>query len=438
MFDSPGEYGLYCLPVDGAQALLRICNYLRREVTFIGALVSSQTFLGPTEEELVSIREVIDQVETGLMAQCDFSEIVTAIDGISSQLETLADVQETLAAMQACVCDALEWQRIAAYPFPDVGGYADSGQLVYTPEEDNYAEYDDPADNEEKCEFAQAIYYQVFRMYTEYLFPFADQASDVLVAGIVASAAFAVLSGGLGIPLATATSLFAAIVNWVIAGEEENFINWLLNNKDELLCQVFTGLPSLQESAANVRAYIDASGTIGILDKQLLKVTYGNPWWMSWAFKAQQTMGYFDGYFVAGACDDCIPLPGGCISLRPCVPGDWVGGSIVCEGDYPRINGGISYNTAKVLSWPSSPGWFKIRWIPKAEGYPSAQLRFSIRRVSNGAIGGEWLSPLRPIDVPVIETFYVGAVPVGVDYQFRVQQVVYNGLLDYWCASTSA
>lgn len=426
MFDAPGSYALYCLPIDGAQALLRICQYLTREVTFIDEIIDERVFYGPTDETLQLIRDVAGETEIGLMSGCDFSTIESL----------LAQVVSALDAAAACICQTAEWQQNQASRLPPLDGYVDTEQVTYLPESETQGSPVPPATDEARCELAQAHYYYTFQMFTEQILPFANETADKLTAAIVATTAFGALAGFVGIPVAILSAIVVAVIAWAIDGSIENFTNWMLGNKDEIICEIYNNLPDIPAAAAAVRAYVDDASEISFLDKKVLNTVLASVWHMTWVFQDQQDNGTWDAYLVPGQCDDCEPYPENCWPLYPCDLGDWVQSnppnSLVCNGSYPECIGGYSYYTACEVEVPSSPFWIKIWWIPRSPSAPEATADFDVYLEPGHIHKPLYPTASKPVDVLTSDTYQVTGADLGKTVQIQVIQAAwYFDVVEY-------
>ena len=306
MTTSPGLYGLYCLPVDGAEALLRVAPYLKREVTYIGQVVNQQFFLGPTEAELEAIRDVVGETEVGLMSGASCDDLVAALE-----------------AIQACVCALQSGQQIERERLPDIGPYVEEGFISLLPPSAASATPTTPGSDDEKCEIAQAFFAYNFQLYTEELLPFAASTADTLLAALVATTTFAGIASGVGIPLAIASALVAVVVNWGVDGSIVDFTNWMIGAKDEIVCAVYEQLPDWDSAAAAVGSYIDAASELSFLEKQMLKQTAASAWHLEWIAQDQQDNGTWDAYIIEDYCDDCESPAGDCAEIDACYLPDW-------------------------------------------------------------------------------------------------------------------
>jgi len=416
MFDAPGEYALYCLPIDGAQALLRICQYLTREVTYIDEIIDDRVFYGPTEETLQLIRDIAGETEIGLMSGCDFSTIETLLGEVVAALESAA----------ACICQTSEWQERLASTLPPLDGYVDTGQVTYLLESETQGNPTPPATDEARCELAQAHYYYTFQMFTEEILPFANETADKLTAALVATTAFGAVAGFVGIPVAILSAIVVAVIAWGVNGSIENFTNWMLGNKDEIICEIYNNLPDIPAAAAAVGAYVNDASEISFLDKKVLNTVLASVWHMTWVFEDQQDNGTWDAYLVPGQCDDCEPYPDYCQALYPCNLSDWTQqtppDSLICNGAYPQCRLGWSRHNIHVVEVPSSPFWIKIWWIPRSPSAPTATADFDVYLYP-----GEIQKPLyptaaKPIDVLTSDTYQVSGATPGQTIAIQVIQ----------------
>lgn len=290
---------LMCVSIDDLELIRKLLGYAKRRINWAVNLTESGAYYnGLLDSEFEDVIDHIQDLEGRTMGVICTQDLVDAIN-----------------AMASCVCEATAESRRQGKDLGDIQPYIDEGTLTVKTPAQTGATPTPPATATERCEYAQAVYYQVWEAYTEYLFPFADQASDVLLAALVASAGFTALAGFVGLPIATAGAIVGYIIDMAIDSSIENFTNWLLANKDELVCELYLGLPSFTDAAANVRAYVDSSTEISFLDKQVLNLMIGSEWWIRWVIQDQETNDTWRSYFVPGQCDDCDPVDPECLDF---------------------------------------------------------------------------------------------------------------------------
>lgn len=309
IYGSDLESGPYfvCMGESDIEMLVKLLGYARRRVQWAYNLTDSASYYqGLTDDEWQTLTDHLDDLEGRLMAVVCQQDIIDAITALS-----------------ACVCEATALAQRDVKRLPDLTPWIDEGTVTAKTEDQTYRNPTPPSTAEERCEYAQAVYYQVYEAYTEYLFPFADQASDVLLAALVASAGFTALVAFAGLPISLVGAIIGYVVDLAIDSSIENFVNWLQANKDELICEMYLGLPDFAASAENVRAYVDAATEISFLDKKLLNVMLGGEWWQRAVIEDQQVNGTWDDYLVPGQCDDCDPVDPDCEDYYGSGPDRW-------------------------------------------------------------------------------------------------------------------
>ena len=370
MTSHPGECLWYCLPVDGAQALLRIAPYLRRPITYPGEYLDEKTYNGPTETELTTIHELIDELEEGLMAGCDLALI-------EEYLERIADAQEQLAE---CTCSSAAASATETARMPDVSEYVTAEDINYLIPSENYANCDPIITDVLKCEAAQSVYYYIFQQYTETILPWSGESADALVAAIIATVGFGALFSFVGIPIAIAAGIVSVTVNWQVSGSISNFVNWMYGAKDDLICIYYRNFDDYAAAAEEARLYIDSQDDISFLDRQLAKMYFGSTWWYTWIIKDQQANDTWRNYFVADQCDECSEIPTNCQVYNPCVLDDWTfpeSGDLVCNGAYPQIKDNYAIYDETTLTVPDWDGWIDITYVIRGTD-PTGNAQFNL------------------------------------------------------------
>lgn len=408
--DHPNEYALYCLPKDGAEALLRITGYLRREVTWIGEYVNDKIFRGPTTTEMEAIVDIIGELEVGLMSGCE--------------LET---IESELALIRQCVC---LWQQQAVAgraELPDLGPYITAGQITMDRISDHNATPTDPATQEAKCEISQAIYYAIAQMFTEDILPWANASADTLLTALVGTTAMSAIATGVGIPVAVVTGLVSAVVTWGIDSSIADYTNWILGAKDELICAVYENLPDWDACAAAISAFIDAETEPSFLDKFITKQVYGSAWHLKYLAEDQQDNGTWDTYITAGYCSVCEAPVGDCALVDACYLPDWDEGTVGCYSGRARIVGGLAFYTKNTLTLPSAAADLILYWYPRATDYPTAKCRVVMRNAadpdSQYVLGD---TPNQAIDAYTASAFEIPLAWQGVTVEIGIGQLTWH------------
>ena len=260
---------IICLTGAELELLRNMTQYLHRRSTFVSEYHENY-YLAPDNNEWNELDALVANLEDKLMG-CDIDGLIDAINNQTSVLDV----------MRQCVCQINYWQGLQAQALPDLTGYVDEGLVTYKSEVETRGAPSVPPTDEAKCELAQAFWYYVYQMYKEEILPFADSTADKLTAGIVAASSFALLAGFLGIPVFVLSSIVLAVISWAVDGSIEDFINWLLGTKDEIICTLYNNYPDYDAAAAAVKAFIDGQSELSLLDKALARVVFGSAWHMT-------------------------------------------------------------------------------------------------------------------------------------------------------------
>jgi len=425
MFSASGKYALYCLPVDAAQAVQRISNYLKREITYIGEIVDEKRYLGPTEQEIVDIRSTIEKMEVALMSEC-------SIDGVVDQLEAM---NATMARQADCICAMRSAVELMSQSGNSLDGYVDAGNATYKNPDQVPITPGAPSTDTEKCQLAQAIYWYFYNHMTESILPAANTTADSLTALVVSLATFGNLAEFVGVPVGIVTGFVASVISWAVDGSIVDYVNWLYASKDDITCIFYNNIPDYKAAGDKMFTWLNEQTEISFGDRIVTKAYFTAEWWTQAVAKDQQENGTWDNYLEAGACDTCPPpTPPGCFSLAPCTPSDWNNpANINCDSGYPRSIGGVQIWQPETPTCPSS-GQMTVAWYPYAES-PSttAVLRFGAQRVSDGQLYIEYESPARPVGALAIETFDLSTQVWLQPIKFCMQPISWQGSVVYWC-----
>jgi hypothetical protein len=407
---------LICLTGTELEMLRNITQYLHRRSSF-AANYSKTGYLSPTNEEWDTIEALVAELEEKLMSDC-LIDLIAAVNSLTS-------VQS---AMMTCICQMSDWQRSLAGRLPDLVPYVDNNDVTYeTPASTQHAPVE-PGSDEEKCEFAQAVFYYTYQLYTETLLPFANSTSDTLVALIVAAAPFGAIAGWVGVPVAILAALVLGLVAWGVAGSAANFANWMWDNKGEMICILYNHFPDYTTSAAELREYIDDAETLSFLDKQVLKTVMGSAWHYSWIVKDQALNGTWDASFIEGQCDLCVLVPDECQTFAPCNLDDWDSSpeaTIVCNGQYPQVKTGYHTYTEPDTEILGYDMWVKIHWIPRGEStHATADFDVMVGEDQETQIA-LYPTSSKPIDVLTSDTYSFVYDGVGTPVSIRAIQAVW-------------
>lgn len=426
MFDSAGEYGLYCLPKDGAQAIARITGYLKRAITYIGEVVDDTIYYGPTETEMSMVIDIIGELEVGLMSECDFADIVDRLDQMIAVMQQAAD----------CQCQATSSTVNAIGQLPAIGGYVGEGNVTYKNETDARADYTDPTLDAEKCELAQAHYWFVWEAYTEKILPWANSTADNITAAIVATASFAGVATFIGLPVAVLSAVVAVLVNWAIDGSIENFVNWLYASRDDIVCAIYLNLPDLDACEYALNQVIDTAPELSTLDRALLKSILASQWFMTFVFADQETNGTWDNYIEGGFCSVCAAPVASCKPVLDYDAADWSGGFVVNQNNRGVIIGGTATYINDTMTVPAYPSQLQVEWIPRSDDSLPSTMAFGVTEVLSGKIWTLGTTPSRENDVQVTEYALFPSLLAGLEVYVNGKQVSQNIELSQWCVAS--
>jgi len=414
MFENQGEYGLYCLSIDGAQALSRLLPYLEREVTYQYDVIDGATYIGPNGQEMQDILDIVSDLEDSLMAQCDLSAIVS---GMTSMTNAITALQ--------CICQTMASQNIGNVWGDDLQDYLDGGQLL--PGLTLPDETISPQDDEDACAIAQLYWQWMYETMTEYFLPAWRTTFDDIIPLVFAGVIAWVSGGAAALPAYGLAELLQELIEIGYDSAEADLINWYLSIKEDWVCLVYGMLRdgSTDKTIADaVKAtLIDVAEDISFGDKTITSF-FGGQWSLKNAREAwdDQTT-WATQNVTSGFCDDCVYVPQGCYTFAPCDLDDWYDGSGTCQGSYRRHQGGTSYWTKETfdLAGMTEP-WMVVTWLPTGDSDDTARARFGARRVSDGVGYIEFTTADRTQDVPVVEYFALSSQLYGEVIQFGVQQ----------------
>lgn len=405
----------------GAQIVMlrNLTQYLHRRSTFVD-VYHDTCYLAPTNEQWDTLDAIVADLEDKLMG-CDIDTLVDAIEQQTAELATL----------RQCVCTLSNAMVRENAELPSIDPWVDEGLIDIHPPDESYAPAVPSPDDEERCEYAQAIWYYVYQMFTEDLLPVAQGTADAIMAAIVATSTFAGIATFVGIPVAVLAVIAYALVAWAVSGSIDNFVNWMLGTKDDLICEIYKSLPNIQAATIAAKAYIDDAEELSYLDKVLLKSVFGSVWHYTYVIKDQYDNGTWDSYFIPGQCADCEPLPDNCQSVIPCDLGDWdvyQAGDIECHGSYPRCVGGWGIYTETAITQPSDTFWLKIWYCPRGED-PTAQADFDCRIGDNQEIQIPlYPDSAKPVDIWTSVTYQITSYTTG--QKVSIQAIQYGWYFD--------
>lgn len=281
------EYGIYCLPRAGVDMVLRITRYLTREVTYRDEWISDFLFYGPTDAQMVRAVDIVGELESGLMSECDLTDITTALQGIEACVCAMQAAQAS-GSMDTLSASAREYS-------PDIAeSIVIAGQGV-------------PTTDADLCDLANVCWDFQKQWITETVLPFVGSAADAVTIAIGATSGFAILTGGLGLPVAMGTALLGVITNVLIDTSVENLVNWMVSNGQEMVCHLYNGFKQggYQVAALLAKNHIDNSG-LPLGDRMMLNVSLSQTFYLQSMHKLidDGTLDPLDyDNYTCGACE---------------------------------------------------------------------------------------------------------------------------------------
>jgi hypothetical protein len=288
------DIGPFLFCIDGRQRsmILFLLGYARRQIQWMADETDLPYHYGlPNDEEMETIVDMVESLEGNLMAGL-------CVD----------DITEQLAAIAACLCDAQAAITEMNQRLPPMQPYIDEGMITLQQPDDVLGDPDDPADNDEKCELAQATYLWVYQVEMEKLLPWANNLADSLTNMIIATSGFGLVAAFVGVPEVIVADLFAIIIAWKIDGEIANLTNWLTAIKDEWVCAVYNNLPDYDACVDALHELINDAEELGPIDKQMLRAMTSK-WHLTMITDDQQTNDTWAIYLEEDFCADCEPGP---------------------------------------------------------------------------------------------------------------------------------
>lgn len=420
------EFDDAILCVSGAQLemLRNLTQYLHRRSTFAQGYTKAY-YLAPSNDDWDIISSIVADLEEVLMG-CNIEGLITAIENQTIVLD----------AMRQCICAIENWSEKQTGALPDLAGYVTNNDVTYLPPSEAEGTFTPPPTDIVRCEYAQSIYLWCYQLYTEQLLPFANTTADSLTALIVASATFGALAGFVGIPVATLAGIAAALVAWAIEGSIEDFRNWMLGAKNEIVCILYNNLPDTSAAGAALAEYIDSVGSLSLLDKVVLKSVLASSWHYTWIIKDQEENSTWDAYFEDGYCDACETPPAGCLWFEHCDLGDWDGGTVECVAGRAVVKGGISGYLKNSQICPDAPATITLWWTPRAVANPTAQCKFGVRKVGDETWYDVCTSGEKDVDILTSDACVLPGALSGYEVECCIRQISHWCEPYYWCLST--
>jgi hypothetical protein len=427
MSTDPDRWCIYCLPVDGVQALQRIAPYLKREVTYIGEYITNKQFKGPTASEMQAIIDLVGQLEVALMSECGFEEITEAIERNT----------DAILALQ-CICTNLMRNGSSGVMGDNIEELIDGGEVIPSVEipQVTYP----PQAQADACAIAQLYYNWTWEVVTETVLPAMRGTFDHLVpvlAALVGSA-----TGGIGfIPMYLIAEAIQELIEIGYNAAETNLVNWLFSVKEDWVCLAYNMLldgSTDREIADAVKVEItDPSEDISFGDKVIVSFV-GAAWSVQAAAKAwdNQTTWAIQNV-TPGFCEDCEEPPDPQCIILDCDPGHWntfgVPSRLGCDGGKPYCAGGY------------------IRWLPSSLPVPAEEYTLEIEWTAKGDSGDAWYgvdlfytSDGYQFNVPDSQPLAVGQSriekwhlynyrPDGDSFEIQFVQANWFGVITRWC-----
>jgi len=346
---------LVCLNESQLELLHYLTQYARREVNWLFDDTGMPGYYSvPDSSEMALAIDMVDDLEGSLMSPICTTEIVDALE-----------------ALTECVCSLQVSSDRASQSLPDLVPYVDNGDVTCNQESESMGSPVPPGNAPERCEYAQAVFQYTYHTYTETLLPFAQSTTDTLTSAIIAASAFGLVAGFIGIPVALLGTIVSALIKWGVSGSIEDFVTWMLGNKDEIVCILYDLFPDYLSASAAVKAYIDAAGEISYLDKLVLKSILGSAWHYTWIIQDHQENGTWDPYIVSGYCDDCEEVTN-CKSVGTNDPDLWECWPGGCEvepyggsGSLVCITAGMAWRLEESIVCPGAGSWLQLTWYPR-------------------------------------------------------------------------
>jgi len=379
---NPGMIAL-CLTGGQANILRQLLAYCHRKTTF-SVTYGTSGYIVPNAEQWDSVQEVVADLEGKLMADCDdlidaldaikasldaqtvqltaivgeldgvtenqtlsvaqLTAIVGELDGITenqtlsiAQLTAIAGELDGMTEALECICSQLPWLRDdpATQAIIDEG-IGDESLIV----DDPYPTEAAPATEAEYCAVAQLTWYAAYEMLTEKIQPVQKYAVATLMPLAMGVIASWIGTPVLGIPVGTFVAWCWDLIEIWVDGSLEGVINSYFNNKEELICAIWTAFDDGGDVGAASAAAIDVIDAIPDLSPVDKLVAGGlfAPWVISrMAVAWTNQTAWAVSRVTPGYCSICqTPDTDFYYQFPPC-PGDWHG-SGYCYLDHYGTN----------------------------------------------------------------------------------------------------
>lgn len=425
--NQPGEYGLFCLSLDGVSILSRLTGYAHRKITYIDEPISSSEFWTVSDEDLESIRDTVLELEVGLMSPCAFDEIVASIDALNASVQALQ-----------CICSNMQSERSTNILGEDVVQSIEDGVLIPS---GTIPSVTIPSQTDiDACAIAQLYFAATYELMTELVLPAARSTFDNLVpvtAGVIAGM-IATPAVGLAMYAVAETVQELLELGYVVA--EENYRNWLWSVRDNWVCTAYYALldggTSHTIASSVYDAIVEPSTSISVGDK-VATALFGGALAVNVAKKAYDDVTAWSiENWEFGFCSDCRPYDT-CLDIGPCVLTDWVGGTWSCAyGSRATLTGGNGYHAPTSIDCPAVASKLTVAWSPKDVGGGSVgSCTLGVHDNNTGVNVPLGTTPSRIVDNVVVEEFSIPPGQWGHNLSLWCKQESNGCQPKFWCVS---
>lgn len=439
---------LLCLSPSEIYILRNLLQYSTRRANWVQER-HEQYYLTPDVATWDSMQAIVAELENKLMTGCE------DIEGI---------LNDILAAV-ACICPNLAALQARGVVTPDSMG-AD-GVSTYIDYGDSMPSVTVPGQgSSDACAIAQLWYQAGYELITERVIPASRAAFEVLLPA--AAAAIAVMTGGTALPVLLGAFAVSEVVELLFEyawdSAESNLVNWMLAQKQDIICEMFDQLIAGGTTASMWAAVYDAeiapSEEISVGDKAILGLFMG-PLACTIAKTAHtEASDWATDNVTAGYCDACpddvivgsnwvaVPVPfeygfvdfyraDGTTELRNCMPFYAPAGRVCCGavfqvqkhdgtgGDVKRMDTTVTCNWYTCL-WPNTSEDLAVGMYDSIVGtnINLTECRAALNPTGthlsshNRVTGGAWH----------IADIHIGGYPAGMlDVELRYRWLVFEG-----------
>jgi len=255
IFDREGCV-LCVLPRPSISIIRTFLRYAHRSINYRYSSIDDKTYtaLSDDDAEFQAIDELLGETEGCLMSFCDLSDFI--------------DVMEEI---RDCVCAMSETSQNQ-----DANTYLQNTDLLTFSETQDLESVELPSGDDDRCTLANTMFGYIYQQVSEVWLPLAEVTTTVLAFAIGITPTFIALSGGLGIAPALAAVLFSAAVAWLAEYATTNLTNWLLANRDAMVCEIYDELiESYQSVASALVEYINQDESLSTGDRMMLRFLFG-------------------------------------------------------------------------------------------------------------------------------------------------------------------